>query len=215
MTDGDRRSMWRPPEVAAPAEGGVRGALGGSRLFEQPQYAHEVERFRRFVESPGPLAVEIGFDFGERLLDHAARWPDTRWLGLEVRERQVARVADRAPENLLAWRADARTIFATLMPAGRVDRIDILFPTPWWDEGKRARRLLLSAAFVADLARASSAVGRVHVATDVGAYFEHVEALFGGWAPIDAPPTGDAPSRRERACARDGLPVWRGTWRAH
>ncbi len=208
----DRRESWTapPPE---PSREGVRGALGGSRLFEQPRQRAEVERFEAFIAGPGPVAVEIGFDFGHRLLDHAQRWPTWRWLGLEVRKARVDDLAEKAPPNLLPWRADARTVFAMLMPAGRVERIDVLFPTPWWDEGKRARRLLLTADSVADLGRSLRPGGVVHVATDVGPYFEHVQELFAGWQPADHPPSGEARSRRERVCARDELPVWRGTWR--
>jgi tRNA (guanine-N(7)-)-methyltransferase len=209
----DRRAAWTPP-AATPARSGrgVPGALNGSRLFEQPRYAAEVARFRDFVAGDAPLAVEVGFDFGHRILDHARRWPATRWLGLEVRQRQVDRVAAEAPPNLLAWRADARTVFAALMPVGRVQRVDVLFPTPWWDEGKRAKRLLLTADFLADVARALAPGGVVHVATDVGPYFTHVEGLFAGWWAVPHPPAGEARSRRERVCARDGLPVWRGSW---
>ena len=192
----------------------MRGALGGSRLFEQPRQRAEVERFADFVAGPQPLAVEIGFDQGHRLLDHAQRWPETRWLGLEVRKERVADVAARAPDNLLVWRADARTVFATLMPSARIARVDILFPTPWWHEGKRARRMLITEAFVADLAQAMRPDGAVHLATDVGPYFEHIAARFERWSPADEPPAGAALSRRERVCRRDGLRVWRGTWRS-
>jgi tRNA (guanine-N7-)-methyltransferase len=211
MSD-DRRESWRPPAEAAPREGGIRGALGGSKLFEQPQYAGELQAFRAFVDVPGPLAVEVGFDDGARLLDLARTFPDVRWLGLEVREARVLALASHAPPNLHVWRADARTVFGLLMPAGRVSRIDILFPTPWWDEGKRAKRLLLTPGFRDDMGRALAPDGVVHIATDVGPYFEHVAALFAGWPTAPEPSVGTVRSRRERVCARDGLPVWRGTW---
>jgi tRNA G46 methylase TrmB len=208
----DRRETWTaPPEQ--PDVDGVRGALGGSRLFEQPRQRAEVERFESFIAAPGPVVVEVGFDHGHRLRDHARRWPDTRWLGLEVRKARVEALAVDAPPNLLPWRADARTVFATLMPPGRLDRVDVLFPTPWWDEVKRARRLLLTAAFVADVARSLAPEGVVHVATDVGPYFEHIRGVFSGWQEAEPPPVGEARSRREVVCARDGLPVWQGTWR--
>jgi hypothetical protein len=54
--------------------------------------------------------------------------------------------------------------------------------------------------------------GIVQVATDVGPYFAHVESLFAHWAPTVPPPAGNARSRREQVCRRDGLTVWRGCW---
>lgn len=217
MVEDPRKQTWRAPEPApepgeSAARAGVRGALGGSRLFEQPQYRAEAEAFRAFVDAPGPLAVEVGFDHGMRLLDLARTQPDVLWLGLEVREARVLDVAPHCPPNCHVWRADARTIFRGLMPAARVSRVDVLFPTPWWDERKRDKRLLLTPAFVADVARTLAPGGVVHVATDVGAYFEHVSELFATWRVAPPPPMGTVLSRRERVCVRDGLPVWRGTW---
>ena len=208
----DDPDAWTPPAPTTPAARGVRGALGGSRLFEQPQWRHEREAFDRFIAQDGPLDVEVGFDFGGRLLDHATRWPERLWLGLEVREARCVALAERAPPNLHVWRADARTVFNALMPEARVDRVDILFPTPWWDDAKRAKRLLLTAQFVEDLRRALKPTGVVAVATDVGPYFTHVEGLFAGWARAEWPPCGDVPSRRERVCARDNLPVYRAAF---
>ena len=205
------RDSWTAPEPQ-PARAGVRGALGGSRLFEQPKQAAEVARFHAFIAGTSPLAVEIGFDHGFRLLDHARRWPDTQWLGLEVRKARVEAMQEVAPPNLLPWRADARTVFATLMPPSRLARVDILFPTPWWDETKRSKRMLFTPDFVADLATALAPGGVVHVATDVPAYFEHITTLFAAWHTAPHPASGDALSRRERVCARDGIPVGRGTW---
>jgi tRNA G46 methylase TrmB len=211
----DRRKTWRAPAETPGVTGpdaGVRGALGGSRLFEQPAYRAEAEAFLHFVEAAGPIAVEIGFDHGMRLLELARTQPEVRWLGLEVREARVLAVAPHCPPNCHVWRADARTVFRVLMPPARVSRVDVLFPTPWWDEGKRDKRLLLTPAFVADLARSLAPSGVVHVATDVGPYFTHVEALFAAWRAAPEPPPVGVLSRRERVCLRDGLPVWRGTW---
>lgn len=195
----------------------VRGALGGSRLFEQPQYRAEAERFAAFVAAPGPVAVEVGFDFGRRLLSLAEADPSVRWVGLEVRKARAddltARAASRGVTNLLPWRADARTVFRALMPAGRLTRVDVLFPTPWWHAGHRARRMLLSPGFVDDVCRALAPDGVLHVATDVAPYFAHVDNLMAGWRRVDDPPPAPIPSRREHVCARDGIPICRGTWR--
>ena len=207
----DDRETWTAPVPVASSDG-VRGAFGGSRRFEQPAQRAEVDRFRSFVARPRPLVVEIGFDHGYRLLDNAAREPAVQWLGLEVRKARVQAVSARAPDNLLAWRADARTIFAQLMPTGRVSRVDIFFPTPWWDEAKRARRLLMTPEFVAALAASLVPGGVVQLATDIGPYFAYVEGLLAEWTPVAPPPPSRVLSRRERVCRRDGIRVWREAW---
>ena len=208
-----RTATWRAPEVLADQGGAdVPGAMGGSRLFEQPQYRAELAAFLAFLEPAGPVAVEVGFDFGRRLVSLAQADARVRWVGMEVRERRVLEVAERAPANLLPWRVDARIVFRGLVPAGRLARVDVLFPTPWWSERHRAKRLLLTPAFVADVGRSLMPGGVLHVATDVGPYFEHVAGLFAGWRRVEDPPLSPVASRREHVCRRDGIEVWRGTW---
>jgi len=209
----DRVAGWRPPQARAGARRDVDGALGGSRLFDQPRYRAEAERFAAFIAAPGPVVVEVGFDHGHRLRALAESTPSTRFVGLEVRRARVEALAERAPSNLLAWRADARTIFARLMPPGRLARVDVLFPTPWWHAGHRAKRLLLTPEFIARVGRSLTPDGTLHVMTDVGPYFEHVAELMAGWTPGSPPAQSPIPSRREKRCARDGIAVFAGAWR--
>lgn len=201
-TDRDR---WTPPEPPARAERPrVPGALGGSLLWEQPAQAADRARLHAFVAPGPPLALEIGFDHGVTLLAHARAFPDWRWLGVELRQRRVQAVAPHAPDNCLALRADARTLLATLLPPGRLSRVDILFPTPTTNP----RRLLLTPALVADLALALAPGGVVHLETDVPSMAALARALFAGWPEVPAPPTTPDLSRRQRVARRDGLPTW-------
>lgn len=203
------RDTWRPP--APPprdVQGDVPGALGGSRLFDQPRYRAVRERIAAFCAPGPPVAVEVGFDHGITLLANARAQPDWRWLGVELRRRRVDAAQANAPSNCLALRIDARTLFAALLPAGRVARVDVLFPTPVL----KGDHLLLTDGFVSDLRRALSADGCVHLATDVPAMAEWMAARFAGWRALPHPPPAPELSRRERVCRRDGLPVWRFTF---
>lgn len=200
---------WEPPELRpSPARDRVKGALSGSLLFEQPRYRHEVEALEAFVAAPGPVAVEIGIDHGTVLIDHAERFPDWRWIGIELRRRKVAKAQPHAPDNALLWAADARSVFATVMPEGRIDRIDVLFPTP----STKPSHVLFTDAFVADLARALRPTGVVTVASDVPEWFAWIADRFADWSAAAPPERGPVRSRRERVCARDDLPVQWGHW---
>lgn len=205
---------WTPPAPLRPSDPDrVRGALQGSLLFDQPRHRADRDALLAFVAEPGPLVVEVGFDHGMRLLDAARLHPEVRWLGLEIRQRRVEAVRPHAPPNCLPWRGDARTVFGALLPEGRVTEVHVLFPDPVWEEAHRSRYLLFSPAFLAAVARSLAPDGRLHVATDVEGYFRYVEALVARWSPAEHPDPTPVLSRRERVCRRDGLPVWRGTWR--
>ena len=203
------RDRWRaPPAPEASEPRSQRGVLHGSRLFEQPEHRALAERVRAFTQTAGgPLNIEIGIDRGYRMLAHARRWPEERWLGLEIR-RTVAAAAEGAPDNALVVRADARAVFATLLVDDSLDRVDILFPSPSEDP----RHLLLTPTFVDLLSARLRPTGRVHLASDLPGMAELITTRFAGWRPAPQPPSGPVLSRREAACAREGLRIWRFTF---
>lgn len=203
---------WTPPPLLdARDPDRVRGALYGSRLFDQPEHAADRDAILAFL-TPGAerprVALEIGFDHGMVILDHARRFPDLRWLGLEIRKKRVEAAARHAPDNCRLVRADARTALAAVIPPATIDFVYILFPTPTNDP----RHLLLTPQTVVLLRRALAPGGQVHLATDVEGLFRWSEALFSDWSPGPGVPFGPVLSRRDRVCRRDGLPVWRATW---
>ena len=145
-----------PPALPGPSDDGgedIRGTMYGTRLYAQPEHRAFAERVRAFCAPGGPpLSLEIGVDRGYRLLAHARRWPAQRWLGVEVR-RTVLAAAGSAPDNALLLRADARAVLAALIPPARLQRVDVLFPTP----SNSPRHLLLTPALVDLLARRNGA----------------------------------------------------------
>ena len=100
---------WEPPSALPSASAAsIRGTRYGTRLYDQPEHAAFAARVRAFcAPSDTALNLEIGVDRGYRLLAHARRWPDQRWLGVELR-RTVLPGADAAPPNALLLRGDAR-----------------------------------------------------------------------------------------------------------
>jgi len=196
----------------------VPGALHGSRLITLPHVAPEVDRVKAFLTGDAPVLVEVGFDHGRRLHSTAHLNPDWRVLGLEVRKRRVEEAIARADrddlENLLAWRMDARTVFAAVLPPASVDLVEVLFPTPWWNAALRRKRLLIDDAFLRDVARTLRPGGLLHLATDVqdyGAIIETCLTRCDALSPLPEEETSEKrprcsqQSRREWACERDGI----------
>lgn len=179
-------------------------ALYGTRLFDQPEHQAEKARLLEFVGRPGPLGLEIGFDHGMCILDRARRFPEARWLGVELRQARVEAAAAHAPENCLLLRMDGRTLLSALLPPASVDWLYLLFPTP----PSGPKRVLLSPAFASAVEAALRPGGLFWFATDVPALAEAVDANF-PWEPGPPPPLGEALSRRERVCRRDDLTVYR------
>lgn len=196
---------WSPPEALSSASSdAIRGTLYGTRLYDQPEHAPFADRVRRFC-APGPvLNMEIGVDRGYRLLGHARRWPGQRWLGVEIR-RTVLPAAASAPDNALLLRGDARAVLAGLVPPGRLQRVDILFPTP----SDNPRHLLLTPSLVALLAARLAPGGVLLFATDVPGMARLATSLFSDWQRVAEPESGPVRSRRERVCAAQERPVWR------
>ena len=212
----------------------IPGALNGSRLITLPHVVAEVVALHAFVGSGasagggrGRVLVEVGFDHGRRLHCTARLNPGWRVVGLETRKQRVAEAQARAASggltNLLAWRMDARTVFAGALPEACVDIVEILFPTPWWNPAHRRKRLLIDDGFLEDVARALVPNGLIHLATDVPEYAEHIAQCFSrapGFEPVSAetfdaarPPCSQQ-SRRQWKCEREGIPVTNAYHRA-
>lgn len=210
MSGADPAS-WRPPG-STPSDRAKLSAMNGTQLFTHGRNAVEVAAVLAFLDGPCEAYLEVGFDHGMCLADRARTFPETLQLGIELREVRVERLRPNLPANAFAWRADARAALSTVLPRGRLRGIYVLFPDPVWVTANRPTHLLFSPAFVDVCADALAPDGFLHVATDVEPYFAWIAHLLRGWRPAGPPPAGDALSRRERVCRRDGLPVARGTW---
>ena len=196
--------MWIPPPPAPEDEAALRGALGGARLFDQPAHRAKVDALLAFLEAPGPVCLEVGVDYGGRLLAQAAADPGTRWIGLEIKKPRVAALCTAAPPNCLVWAADARVLLRRVLPPGRLSRVDVFFPTPTFERA----HLLWSPAFVGALHRVLAPGGVVWSRTDVEGLHHHIAALLGDWSVAPQPDEAPVASRRERGCAREGWPVF-------
>ncbi|MCB1923967.1 MAG: tRNA (guanosine(46)-N7)-methyltransferase TrmB [Gammaproteobacteria bacterium] len=127
--------------------------------------------------NPQPLFVEIGFGNGESLAEMARRNPERNYLGIEVHRPgvgQLLRMLDEyGCENVRVMRHDAVEVLNGMLPPASVQGIYLFFPDPWHKKRHHKRRIL-SAAFVAELARVIKPGGFFHAATDWQDYAEQM-----------------------------------------
>ena len=188
------------------------------------------ESFRgRRPELPAgkPVELEVGCAEAQFLFERAARDPDRTYVGLEIRDDLVDDVNRRA-ERL---RAPVRAVFghanhhlADLFPPGRVARVFVNFPDPWFKRRHHKRRLMDE-----DLARSIHRIlepgGDLlfqsdvwEVALDAMGVLDALDHLFenraGAWSFWRAPNPYGARSWREQHCEEADLPIWRLFYRA-
>ena len=171
------------------------------------------------------VEVELGCADALFLFERAAADPALFCVGVELRRDLVDDVNRRAREaglhHLQAVFANGQTEFDALFPEGRLARVFINFPDPWFKRRHQKRRVV-SAGLVAAIDRTLTAGGELFFQSDVfdlaldamaaieeSARFDN---LHGEWSFAPENPFG-ARSLREVRCRERALPIWRMHYR--
>ena len=174
------------------------------------------------------VEIELGPGRGWFLVERAEVEPRAALLGLEIRRKWASIVDGRLAAKGLGARArvfaeDARFALPRMGPDHTVRRFFVHFPDPWWKK-RHAKRLLVQAGFLDDIARLLEPEGELFVQTDVEERAAGYEELDLARPPLRArTATRRAPrdlaenpyaarSSRERRAIADGLPVHRLRW---
>lgn len=182
-----------------------------------------------FERPEQPLHLDIGSARGRFLLAMAPLQPERNFLGVEIR-RPLVEAAERdrqeqASGNLRFLFCNANVSLLSWLrslPAGRLQRVTIQFPDPWFKSRHHKRRVLQSDLLQA-LAAALPEGGELFLQSDVTAVIEPMVALTEacGWflrPPEDGRPWRDdnplpVATERERIVLAHGLPVYRVLYR--
>jgi tRNA (guanine-N7-)-methyltransferase len=170
-----------------------RRSLGPSR---QDQYQRLLPLYSLAVDGPpidlaavfgiasaaGPprrYVLDIGFGYGDALIDLAKERPDELVVGVEVHTPGVAHVLDAIEthglKNVRVVEGDV-TEFVRRLPAEALHEVRVWFPDPWLKR-RQHRRRLVSATFLDTVVGLLGDGGVVHVATDITDYARHTQAL--------------------------------------
>jgi len=178
------------------------------------------------IPAGAAVEIEVGCADAQFLFERAAADPSRVYLGFEVRDLLVDAVNQRAADEGLPVQgifANANHHLARVVPAGRVDRVYVNFPDPWFKARHRKRRMV-DAALVEGIATVCRAGGEVFFQSDVWSValdamdaFERADAVLenqaGPWSFWkDGNPYG-VRSWREQNAEAEGLDIWRILYR--
>ncbi len=171
---------------------------------------------------PGrPVEAELGCGDARFLIDLARLHPERLYVGVDIREPFLAfareELEQHGPDNVRLVAANLIVDAALLFTPGRVRRLYINFPDPWFKRRKQNRRWLTPES-LAQLVGALAPGGEVFYQTDVWALAiealgllqgcDRLRNLAGEWTFLRRSPYA-VRSSREVACAEEGLKVWR------
>ena len=130
-----------------------------------------------------PLVLEIGSGMGEATAAMAAADPARDVLAVEVHTPGVGsllrRIESAGLRNVRVAEADGVEVLHTLVPAGSLDEVRVFFPDPW-PKSRHGKRRLVTPAFADLVADRLRPHGRLHVATDAGAYARETLRVLAG-----------------------------------
>jgi tRNA (guanine-N7-)-methyltransferase len=128
-----------------------------------------------YAQATRPLHLDIGCARGEFLLSMAQLQPDWNFLGLEIREPLVEQansmVSELGLSNLHFLFCNVNNSLPALLnsfPAGRLQRVTIQFPDPWFKK-RQAKRRVVQPELVDTLATYLTGGGVVFLQSDIEA----------------------------------------------
>lgn len=151
----------------------------GVDLFESEQFDLST-LFKKGVEYPQKLILEIGFGMGHSLLNMAEQFPKYHFLGVEIYRKGLGSVLNavhaKQLKNVRVVSDDAVNVLQHI-PAHILDAVLIFFPDPW-PKKRHHKRRLIQPGFIELICQKLRSGGYLHIATDWKNYAEHIAEVL-------------------------------------
>lgn len=158
-------------------------------LFLDPTFLEQ--GWQAWLPGDGPLNLEIGCGYGHFLAYMAERFPEQRFIGLDIINKILLQVDRRLTReglhNARVGKLDAVVALRELFPTGALANIYILFPDPWFKE-RRLKRRILRAETLPELLRVLQPGGCLHFVSDDADYAADALQLLEGCSQLKAQP---------------------------
>ncbi|HET6610850.1 MAG TPA: hypothetical protein VFG83_02625 [Kofleriaceae bacterium] len=173
-----------------------------------------------------PVEVEVGCADAQFLFERATVDPDRFYIGIDIRDRVVDWVNDKARAAAVPVAAvfcSANHHLADLIPEAGAARVYVNFPDPWF-KSRHHKRRMVDDALASAIARILAPGGELFfqsdvwpVALDALAILERhdhaFENLAGEWSFWKSGNPYGARSWREASCEAAGSEIWRIRYR--
>lgn len=147
--------------------------------FKKQAYHEQPNSFSKEDQFPGkwrsqvfgnehPLVLEVGCGKADFSLGMAARYPNTNFVGVDLKADRLYHAAINAQERKLenvAWLRENLLLLEEHFAAGEVAEIWITFPDPF-PKSRQAKHRMMNATFLDVYAAILKAGGRIHYKTD-------------------------------------------------
>jgi tRNA (guanine-N7-)-methyltransferase len=147
------------------------------------------------LEGDGELEVEVGTGKGLFLDLASEKWPDRRFLGVEIAPRYArfaaSRLAMRERPNAVVVEGDGQRLLREFLPAEAARAVHVYFPDPWWKRRHRKRRVM-NGHFLQEVERILRPGGWLYFRTDVEEYFQKALQTVAQHTTLQGPLEGDA-----------------------
>ncbi|GAM28387.1 hypothetical protein SAMD00019534_115630 [Acytostelium subglobosum LB1] len=179
-----------------------------------------------FARPEQPVFIDVGCAKGEVLLQSSVANPGINHLGIDIRESLID-TAQRSHkileieakckvDNVHFMSANANVnLFniAKSLPAGSIQKVSILFPDPWYKK-KHAKRRVVNATFVNEIAMVTPVGAKVYIISDVQELYEDMANHFlsnSAFAKMEnTMDAWDIPvSHKQSFYIEIGMPSWR------
>lgn len=186
---------------------------------------HNID-WSHFFKNDHPVDLEIGCGRTHFFFDRALNHPERNIVGVEWKyefmEQARRRIIRDHIANAAAFHGNAWLLVPLLFAPNSISQVFVNFPDPWW-KLRHKKRLVLNEIFLDALKDRMKPDGFILLQTDVGELFSFYRELFknhGAFCFDDSISEAEliletkAQTHREKKCLEQGMPIYRGLFRA-
>ncbi|NIG99414.1 MAG: tRNA (guanosine(46)-N7)-methyltransferase TrmB [Buchnera aphidicola (Periphyllus acericola)] len=137
--------------------------------------------FESYFLKKSSLILEIGFGYGESLINFASQNRNIRFIGIEVYIPGICFCLNKIHlfnlNNINIFYGDAINFLENHVQDILFNRINIFFPDPW-NKRKHFKRRLIQKNFIKKISKNLIFNGFFHILTDSYSYFKYILMIF-------------------------------------